>query len=65
MHWFMSSCPNEDISNNVILAFKLSKLSRLHIMCHGTIIKVSCQCVTQVNNPKPNPNHSSIVSACS
>jgi len=32
MLWFMSSCHNKDILNNVILAFKMSLLSKRHLM---------------------------------
>jgi len=30
--WFMSTCHNKDISNNVIFAFKMSLLSERHLM---------------------------------
>jgi len=55
MYWFMSSCHNKGISNNVIFALKMSKLSEWHLMtvvinmhktsfifmmCHVMILKV-------------------------
>jgi len=32
MYWFISRCHNKDISNNVILALKMSQLSEWHLM---------------------------------
>jgi len=54
----MSSCHNKDILNNEIFAFKMSSLSKRHLMtvvinmdkpyfifntCHVMVMKVSCQ----------------------
>jgi len=32
MYWFMSRCHNKDISNYVIFAFKMSFLSKRHLI---------------------------------